>query len=275
MDVRFHSGVDDFGDVALPLYEGDPVRYTVEVSLLRGDMSSFRDVVFLSVSDGGDVIGVAMRTPPLPLLCSGIPIHAMGPVVSALRETPVPAVRGVRDVAEAFAAAWTSVTGEHATLTTEERLYRLDTLVAPVVAGSARPTTEDDLAVVGPWIDEFHVVEFGEESNVEAAAEMVRRAQAAGNQFLLWEHDGVPVSVGGVRRPSCAMSRIGPVFTPTELRGNGFGSAVTAACAQWAGARGATEVLLFTDLANPTSNRIYQRIGFRPVTDFARIDFAP
>jgi predicted GNAT family acetyltransferase len=69
------------------------------------------------------------------------------------------------------------------------------------------------------------------------------------------------------------VSRIGPVYTPTDRRGNGYGSAVTAAAALWAREHGAQDVVLFTDVANPTSNAIYQRIGFEPVNDYARIDF--
>ena len=60
---------------------------------------------------------------------------------------------------------------------------------------------------------------------------------------------------------------------PTHRRGHGYGSAVTAAAAAWV-LRGADEVVLFTDLANPVSNVVYQRIGFRPVSDSARISFS-
>lgn len=271
MEVRFHTGIDDFCEVALPFYLRDPVVYTVELTLLRGDMSRFEPVL-VSVWDGGHVIGAAVQTPPFPLLCSGLPRASVDAVVAAFVDRPLTSVRGLREIAQAFAETWTATTGTPFTLTTEERLYRLDTLVPPDVDGSARPTTEADLEIVGPWIDEFHVIQFGEESNLEAATEMVRRAQASGSEFLLWERDGTPVSVAGVRKPVAAMSRIGPVFTPTELRGNGFGSAVTAAATVWAQAAGASEVVLFTDLANPVSNRIYQRIGYRPVTDTARYD---
>ena len=71
------------------------------------------------------------------------------------------------------------------------------------------------------------------------------------------------------------MARIGPVYTPIELRGHGYGSAVTAAAAQWAINAGAVDLVLFTDLANPVSNATYQRIGFKPVSDWLRIDFPP
>jgi RimJ/RimL family protein N-acetyltransferase len=73
--------------------------------------------------------------------------------------------------------------------------------------------------------------------------------------------------------PAAGVSRIGPVYTPQAQRGRGYGWSVTAAAAQWAHHAGATDVVLFTDLANPVSNAIYRRIGFEPVADFLRVDF--
>ncbi|NDZ98825.1 GNAT family N-acetyltransferase, partial [Streptomyces sp. SID10116] len=67
--------------------------------------------------------------------------------------------------------------------------------------------------------------------------------------------------------------RVAPVYTPADLRGRGYGGAATAAVTRAALDAGAAQVLLFTDLANPTSNRLYQRLGYRPVADFAQWDF--
>ena len=73
--------------------------------------------------------------------------------------------------------------------------------------------------------------------------------------------------------PVAGMSRIGPVYTPADLRGHGYGSAVTAAASSWARHSGADHVVLFTDLANPVSNAIYQRIGYRPELDAVEFGF--
>ncbi|MEJ7703884.1 MAG: GNAT family N-acetyltransferase [Geodermatophilaceae bacterium] len=91
---------------------------------------------------------------------------------------------------------------------------------------------------------------------------------------MLWCVDGEPVSYAATRPPVASMSRIGPVFTPPEHRERGYASAVTAAAAAaaWALAAGACHVVLFTDLANPVSNSIYPRLGFRPVHDAVEFD---
>jgi predicted GNAT family acetyltransferase len=97
-----------------------------------------------------------------------------------------------------------------------------------------------------------------------------------GNGQIVWRVAGEPVAFAAVGRPmEGAMSRIGPVYTPAEFRGRGYGSAVTAAAARWALDRGAEHVVLFTDLANPVSNSIYQRLGFRAVSDALEVGFRP
>jgi predicted GNAT family acetyltransferase len=90
---------------------------------------------------------------------------------------------------------------------------------------------------------------------------------------VLWLHDRRPVSMAMVRPTVAGVARIGPVYTPDADRGHGYGSAVTAAAARTALATGARDVVLFTDLANPVSNSIYRRIGFRPVSDWLAIEF--
>lgn len=96
----------------------------------------------------------------------------------------------------------------------------------------------------------------------------------AHGRITLWEiPDGTPVSMAGVTPMVAGQIRVAPVYTPAHLRGLGYAGAVTAEVSRAAVAAGAAEVLLFADLANPTSNGLYQRIGYRPVTDFAVYDF--
>jgi predicted GNAT family acetyltransferase len=83
-----------------------------------------------------------------------------------------------------------------------------------------------------------------------------------------WEDDaGAPVSLAARTATAAGVARVAPVYTPADQRRRGYGAAVTAACTADALARGASEVVLFTDLANPTANSIYQSIGFRPIGD--------
>jgi predicted GNAT family acetyltransferase len=75
------------------------------------------------------------------------------------------------------------------------------------------------------------------------------------------------VSLAGFGGPTPHGIRIGPVYTPRQQRGRGYGSAVTAAVSQLNLGRGRRFCFLYTDLANPTSNAIYLRLGYEPVCD--------
>jgi predicted GNAT family acetyltransferase len=106
-----------------------------------------------------------------------------------------------------------------------------------------------------------------------------RRLSAEGTGILLWEHDGEPVSLAGWGGRTPNGIRVGPVYTPPELRGRGYATAVTAELSRrlLAGDLGPGNrrfCFLYTDLANPTSNSIYRRIGYRQHAESAMIRFA-
>jgi predicted GNAT family acetyltransferase len=147
------------------------------------------------------------------------------------------------------------------------------TLKTPAgVAGAPRDPNRDDRDLLVDWVQRFFQDAFGQLQN-DGGEAFVHNAYRDGHRFVLWEVDGTPVSVAMLRVPAEGVSRIGPVFTPRHKRGHGYGSAVTAAAAQLARGSGTPDVVLFADLANPTSNAIYQRIGFEGVVDSVRIDF--
>ncbi len=186
---------------------------------------------------------------------------------------PLSGVNAERDTAEAFAAAWRRRTGARVAPRRRMRLYRLGELSVPrpVPPGRARVAGEPDRALLTRWHDEF----------CAAVDEPLGRGGAAWaddrvrlGDVLLWETpDGVPVAMAGRSPQVAGQIRVLGVYTPAQLRGRGYAGAVTAEVSRAALASGAQEVLLFTDLANPTSNGLYQRIGYRPVSDFAVYDF--
>jgi predicted GNAT family acetyltransferase len=157
---------------------------------------------------------------------------------------------------------------------TEERLYRLGALQPPTgVPGAARLAGNADTALLIDWQCAFAGEAFGHEPDQALARAALVSADSHGDAHWLWTLHGVPVGMAGVRAPAAGVSRVGPVYTPPEQRGHGYGSAVTAAACRWAAGMGAGDIVLFADLANPVSNRIYQRIGFAPVADTVHLRF--
>ncbi|MFJ3913033.1 GNAT family N-acetyltransferase [Streptomyces vinaceus] len=213
----------------------------------------------------GDVAGALLCTPPHPLLIGALPEGAVCELGAALAAEPplagVERLNARRRDAGALAAAW----GRPSEVTVQTRLYRLAGLRAPdpVPAGRARTATEADLPLLLDWAGAFKR-EIGEPG---APSEASQRDRLSYGGVLLWEHAGRPVSMAGFFRAIGSVSRVGPVYTPPELRGRGYAAGVTHAVSEAAYAAGASEVLLFTDLANPTSNGVYQRLGYAPVED--------
>ncbi|QUR68261.1 GNAT family N-acetyltransferase [Mycobacterium spongiae] len=279
MDVRWHDSVADFRASAVDVYRDDPVTATVELMVLSGRLVDRNPApLLITVWSGGKAVGAAFQTLHSPLLCSGLPERTIASAVARIStvKKDLGSVRGPHGIVASFAAAWQTATGALGTVRIRERLHRLDGLHSPAgVAGEARRARPADKELLHDWLSRFRAEALGQLVDSAADPGRVRTAKEPPNEFLLWTVAGDPVSLAGVRLPILGVSRIGPVYTPPEMRGHGYGSAVTAAAADWAIAADAGEVVLFTDPENPASNAAYRRIGFQPVSDFARIDFPP
>ncbi|MFE9746466.1 GNAT family N-acetyltransferase [Saccharothrix saharensis] len=282
-EVTRHDDLAEFWALTGSFFTADPVFHTVPIAAIdrRLHHGNPEDAppLLLSVTEDGVLVAAALRTPPWPLAVSGVAPEWAEVVADALAgDVELPGVSGPRESVEAFVVAWAARTGcgarEHMAL----RLYELGDLVALDVPGAARLATPDDLDLLTRWRTDFAdeaAVQPGEVNTLERSRLLLDISMAAGNGHLIWYHGDTPVAWAATSAPASGMSRIGPVYTPPEHRRHGYGAAVTAACASWARENGAEHVVLYTDLANPTSNSIYQRIGFRAVVDSAEFVFTP
>ena len=223
----------------------------------------------------GAVDGAFLHTPPHPVLLTSVQPGVAGELTRTLKGRPLTGVNGYIEAAESFAANWQAATpGGQVAVERRLRLYRLGDLVAPEPApdGTGRIATDADAKLAADWFTAF-----AEEVRDAGAGEdhaVAVRDKLSHQGILLWEAGGRPVSLAGVTRQVVGMIRVGPVYTPPELRGHGYASAVTAEVSRRAREAGADEVLLYTDLANPTSNSIYQNIGYRAVEDRVVLAFS-
>ena len=141
------------------------------------------------------------------------------------------------------------------------RMYRLEEL-SPLgaVSGGARQTGANERRLLTEWLEHFQAEATRDRPGEPAASTVDRRLAAA--ELLLWWDRGRPVSLAGHSSPAAGVARVGPVYTPPEHRRHGYGAAITASVTEAALRGGAQHVVLYTDLANPTSNSIYQAIGY-------------
>ncbi len=233
---------------------------------------------YLATVDRGEAVAaVALMTPPynLQLSLTEEPeaLDLIARDVRAAHGSP-PGVVGPAAVSRAFAERWRALTGDAVRAGMAQRVFRLEAVV-PVadVPGTIRAATEADRGLLVEWMGAFSAEALGDADprRIERAVDL--RLATRGGGFFLWE-DGAPVSMVGYGGPTPNGIRIAPVFTPPPLRGRGYASAAVAATSRRLLDEGRRSCFLFADVANPTANRIYEAIGYRPVVDIDEYRFA-
>jgi predicted GNAT family acetyltransferase len=225
-----------------------------------------RDPYFAAVCRGDEVRMVAFQTLPGRMAISR---EAEPEAVRALAGDvhkaglAVDAVLGPDPTVERFARELAPMRGQQVALYMRQRIHELTTVVAlpRLPSGHLRQAVESDTELVTSWLDSFQK-EIGEPAPTSRTA--VYRIGA--KELYLWD-DGRPRSMAGWSGPTSHGVRVNAVYTPPDLRGQGYASATVAALSQLLLDHGYRFCCLYTDLANPTSNAIYKRIGYDPVSD--------
>lgn len=242
------------------------------LALLAG--SSSRGTLFAYVeNDRGDVIAAALRTPPRRMIATVMDPAAADALMRAwlARDPELPGVGAPREVARRLACAWEQCTGGSATLTIAEALHTLERVRDPArpASGRLRAGGSEDRELLIRWICDF-AVEAGLSDSADA--DRIVDTRLGRGLLHLWE-DGGPVAMVGDNPPVAGVVRIGPVYTPPALRSRGYASSAVAAVSRSALEQGARRCMLYTDLANPTSNRIYAALGYRRVAEWEEFGF--
>jgi predicted GNAT family acetyltransferase len=288
MRLHVFDSLEPFAAVAVPFLVANEAAHCLPLGLittLRTHAGSFEGSPLLATVevDSGAIAAVVMRTPPHNLILSlAAPEVSESEVTTTAlaglgkAATTLPGVIGPPGMARICAAMWAAKTHRTPTLRTHERIYELTTVTPPqAVPGLMRPITAADRELLVRWRDAFMVEALGTQAPT-GSAEMIDLAldpaSAGIRAYHIWD-DVEPVAFAGNTGPTPSGMRIGPVYTPPERRGNGYASALVAALSQSLLDSGRTRCFLFTDLANPTSNKIYQSVGYEPVIDWDEYQF--
>lgn len=220
-----------------------------------------------AVEENDTILAVALRTPPHKLLVSrSAHPQALQVLVENLysqSEQP-PGVMGPEPSAKTFASAWQAVTGQSYQKGKRQRIYQLET-VQPIskALGQFRPATIAERSILIGWCQAL-LEAIGD--RVKRDAERLVDGLLSDNVLYLWQ-DNVPVSMVGCSGKTPNGISINMVFTPKEYRKKGYATSCVASLSQTLLDSGYKYCFLFTDLDNPTSNHIYQTIGYQPVCD--------
>lgn len=230
---------------------------------------------FAAVVDAGQIACCAVRTPPHVVLVTGGPSLGLaalaGDAFDALGQ--LPGVTGPCQASADFAQAWLALAGGRAAVSMRQRLYKIERVDAdwPPIPGRLREATSDDRSLAVKWSAAFSREAIP--NRTSEAADTVDRHLKSGTLYL-WDN-GLPVTMcASPAVGSHTGARINLVYTPPELRRRGYATAAVWSLTRKLLDGGRQHCCIYADLANPISNSIYQRIGYRPVGDFEEYEFA-
>ena len=280
MRVETVADPAEFRQRAAPLLV-DEARHNLMLGIIGTLISSpeiYHECRLYLVLEGAEAQSAALITPPYDLVVADTAEPA---ATAALVETLVaddhpviPGALGNRPTIDVFIEEWEKATGNAARLQMAQGVFAL-TEVTDVDAGPGVPrrAVASDQGLIEVWMRRFLEEALPEEPQDEARMSrmIARRLSGKGaDEYWLWENDGEPVAWTGHGNPTGSGIRIGPVYTPPDSRGNGYATGLVAAQSRWLIENGFDFCFLYTDLANPTSNAIYERIGYRQVAESAK-----
>jgi uncharacterized protein len=283
MEVVRFDDVNDFLATAGPRLLGDVARNNLILGI-TGTLAAHPEMYprfhLWSVDRGGVAVGAALMTEPFNVVLAEPADQAVVDVLAeaVLSDAPdAPGVVGNEPWADRFAERWSAATGAPATLSMTQGVHALTSVRAVRPApGGTRPATEADRSLLVSWLRAFATEALPGEHQPAAQTDRMldlRLASPDDAGLWLWERNGIPVSLAGFTRLATGGARVGPVFTPPPERRRGFATALVAALSRWLLADGEAGCFLYTDLANPTSNKIYADIGYVQVCRSKELSF--
>ncbi|MCL2343585.1 MAG: GNAT family N-acetyltransferase [Firmicutes bacterium] len=275
-----------YGDTYDTLMRGEAQNLILLGNLMIGevgaDKTGWRDPAnwfMAAVLDGESPELVALMTPPHNLTLYETDNRPNDDALTCLVEgiiksgVALPGVMTESTLANRFAAAYTAAVGGSFAVRMRQRIYEL-TRVSPEIPaiGELRLARESDLSFLPYWFEGFESECFHTPFAVPAEIERCRRAIGAGRLYIL-EDSGISVSMAQIQREMRTACGVSLVYTPPYFRNRGYASACVAGVSRVALERGFAKCVLYTDLDNPTSNDIYQKIGYAPLCDSLEIEF--
>ncbi len=284
MQAERVASVQQFLEESLELRAREPLRTNV-LGSVAGSIAAGRpwqgECFWWIVRDGAAVVGAAMRTSPFSLSLSPMSDEALDALAAAVLHVDgaLPGVAGCEHQVDAFLAASGARGGPGPGAVARrlpQLLYEAPTVRLPDVEGTFGYATGADVGVLVAWSNAFEVEAEGmpasDEERLARTLDAVRDRRSS-----LWRIAGEPVSMAGhaiaVDTPSGTVTRVGPVYTPPALRRRGYAGAVTGALTADILATG-SRAILYTDARNPTSNHVYQDLGYELVDRYAHVHLA-
>ena len=238
---------------------------------LDKDPTAYENPFFAIVeTDSGEVILAAVMTPPHNLILAGEEQVELGfpPLIEHLQNHNIliPGVIAPSQIADQFVHVWKHHVGQDGKVNMRMRVYELRQVdMPPLPPGGFRRATKQDIPTIASWLQAFTLEALGESEEIDL--DRAENFVTSGKVFI-WERDKAIVSMAMQTRPIAHSVSVSGVYTPPKHRRQGYAGALVAHLSQHLLDEGYRFVNLFTDLDNPTSNKIYQEVGYHPVCDY-------
>lgn len=277
--IELLSGADQFLTLLRPLL----LQREAEYSLLLG-LAGLRlklndkpdDYRYIALYENRELVGGCIVSEKK-LVVSQIPGLLLMSLAKFLfdHQFKLPGVVGAPATCEIFARIWKKLSGHGYKLGMAQKIYQLDEVIVPTnISGQLLQAQEDHTGLVGQWVYEFSCESLPHEpTTIEKTAELAIQKVKNGDVYLWQSESGEIVSMNFVGRPTDNGISVSAVYTPKHLRNKGYASAVVAKTSERMLQSGRKFCVLYTDIANPTSNKIYQNVGYEEVASSKHIVF--
>ena len=277
MHVREYPDAASFAACAEPWLLRREAEHNLLLGLLpkliSGDHAFQRPIYLVSIDIDGEIAGCAFRTPPFKLGLTRMPRPAIELVAEHVAGVyaSLPAVLGPEDEATRFAELWGRRTGCPVRIGARQRIHVLTRVTHPsrMPSGTLRLAGAADAPLLVDWLGAFAAETASDVGDPHRRVEELLHDRAV---HLWMDDEPRSVAAASARTPNGV--RVGYVYTPPSHRGRGYATAAVAALSDQLMRAGRRSCFLYTDLANPTSNAIYARIGYQPLCDVVDVLFS-
>jgi len=284
MDATAIPTAAEFLERAGPLLVGDEARHNLILGLagvLRDRPEVYPEFGLWVVEEAGAPVAAALITPPHNLVLADASPGAVAPLAAAVRASglPVPGVVGNRPTVDRFNEIWSTLAGVSPRLHMAQGVFALAAVrPVPSAPGAARSVRSEDRSLILEWLEAFSAEAlpdepFNRESTARGVDRRIANMDAAAAGIWLWVDAGEVVALVAYGSPTPEGIRLGPVYTPPERRRQGYATSLVAEVSARLLEGGFRRCYLFTDLANPTSNAIYRRVGYEQVCESAEYGY--
>jgi len=283
MKVEFYEDVTRFNELVFPFL----LRYEAENNLLFSILNSLKEDLYrygdnkpilTSITDNDKIKLVSIRTPPHNQIVSYTDdLRTISVLIEELikKNIDLPGILGFKEGAEKFVKLWCEKKGISAELVRNERIYKLERVAEETLGKNEFiKATREYEDIILQWAKEFMVEALPERTSemIEQSTKRLKMAIRKGKIFLLFDNNK-PVSMAQKAGKTPNGNSVNFVYTPPELRRMGYATECVTKLSKYLLEEGNKFCFLFTDLIDPISNSIYQKVGYRSVIDVDEFQF--